>query len=214
MARPTIDVNTDFIRQMYEQGTSISTIAKALGVCSETVRKRMETIGLTRRLPGCPRLDVNRPRCKNGHLLDGRNRYESRDGRVFCRRCRNEQNKRHYISIRKAQLDAIKAQPEWHAAKAVSQRLARRGLSLAEYQAQFEKQHGLCALCGLPETETFSGKIRMLATDHDHATGQQRELLCRRCNCILGMFNDDISLFQRAIEYLTKGRSDAAKFCR
>lgn len=210
MARPMITVDVESVRQMYEQGIPVSSIAKTLGVSPETVRKRMEAAGLMRRAPGRPRFDVNRPVCKNGHFLDGRNKYVSPDGGVFCRRCRNEQNRNHYKRIREAQLDAIKKTPELYAAKTVSQRLLRRRMSIAEYQTQFDKQQGLCALCGLPETETFRGKIRMLAVDHDHDTGLNRGLLCRRCNCVLGMLNDDVTLFQRAIEYLGKWRQECS----
>lgn len=79
------------------------------------------------------------------------------------------------------------------------------GLSLRAYQLLFDEQQGLCALCGLPETCTGKlGQPKLLAVDHDHTTGQLRELLCRRCNVVLGMFQDSPELFKRAIVYLNK----------
>jgi len=83
------------------------------------------------------------------------------------------------------------------------------GLSLDGYNQKFEKQKGLCALCGQPETITRRGKVILLAVDHDHATGINRDLLCGRCNRILGTFKDDVALFYKAIEYLSKWRQDA-----
>ena len=41
-----------------------------------------------------------------------------------------------------------------------------------------------------------------LCVDHSHASGKVRGMLCRRCNNVLGMFNDDVNLFERAISYL------------
>src|SRR6266403_2578754 len=64
-------------------------------------------------------------------------------------------------------------------------------VTLEEYKIVFESQHGLCALCGNPETMPHSGKMRRLAVDHDHthhddpAKGCKeciRGLLCNKCN--------------------------------
>ena len=55
--------------------------------------------------------------------------------------------------------------------------------------AQLERQNHVCAICGNPETQKHgtngSQKIRSLAIDHDHATGNVRGLLCFRCNTAL-----------------------------
>lgn len=51
-----------------------------------------------------------------------------------------------------------------------------------------------------------------LAVDHDHKTGQVRSLLCNRCNAGLGFFREDITLLEKAVEYIqkwTKIESDA-----
>ncbi len=78
------------------------------------------------------------------------------------------------------------------------------GLSLEDYNQQFEEQKGLCACCGQSETITRRGKVIRLAVDHNHVTGTNRGLLCWRCNRIFGMFKDNIDLFYKAIEYLTR----------
>lgn len=59
-------------------------------------------------------------------------------------------------------------------------------------------QDNRCAICGEPPPPN-----RRLAIDHNHTTGQIRDLLCTRCNAGLGMFNDDTALLERAAEYLT-----------
>lgn len=74
---------------------------------------------------------------------------------------------------------------------------AKYGLSMEEYAALLERQHGVCAICGQPPNE---GGV--LHVDHDHTTGVVRGLLCPPCNTGLGNFRDDQRLLRRAIRYL------------
>ena len=39
--------------------------------------------------------------------------------------------------------------------------------------------------------------------DHDRGNNQVRDLLCDRCNCLLGWAKDDIGLLWKAIQYLS-----------
>lgn len=72
------------------------------------------------------------------------------------------------------------------------------GLSEGEYAALYEFQGGKCALC-----RRATGKTRRLSVDHDHKTGEVRQLACRPCNTMLGHARDSIEFFQRCIDYLT-----------
>jgi DNA-directed RNA polymerase subunit M/transcription elongation factor TFIIS len=74
------------------------------------------------------------------------------------------------------------------------------------YLEQFEKQNGLCAICGEPETafDTKQGRRRRLAVDHNHLTREIRGLLCGRCNKILFILELIPDWFQRALNYLQK----------
>ena len=74
------------------------------------------------------------------------------------------------------------------------------GITIQEHQQMFEEQNGVCATCKSPG----DGKWKKLCVDHDHKTGKVRQLLCRRCNMILGQAYDDISLFEEYIKYLQK----------
>lgn len=40
--------------------------------------------------------------------------------------------------------------------------------------------------------------------DHNHATGEFRDYICRRCNNGLGQFKDSPLLLRKAVEYLLK----------
>lgn len=77
-------------------------------------------------------------------------------------------------------------------------KLKSYGLTMEEYQALYEAQGGLCAICGEPELEKWVS----LSVDHDHVTQGVRGLLCHRCNRTLGMLNDDPLLFAVAAAYL------------
>ncbi len=80
--------------------------------------------------------------------------------------------------------------------------LKRFGISVNKYEALFKAQKGLCAICQKPEVDKRNGKIKRLAVDHDHETGQIRGLLCQRCNTALGSFFESAFLLQSAIDYL------------
>ena len=75
------------------------------------------------------------------------------------------------------------------------QLLWRYGLTPDGYADLYNKQGGLCAICGLkPDSR--------LHIDHCHRTGRVRGLLCGACNRGLGMFHDDISSLEKAVLYL------------
>jgi hypothetical protein len=70
------------------------------------------------------------------------------------------------------------------------------------YGEKWNAQGGLCAICRLPETRVVNGRVAMLCWDHNHRTGEMRQLLCTTCNTGLGAFKDDIGRLSGAILYL------------
>lgn len=78
-------------------------------------------------------------------------------------------------------------------------RLKKYGLTPDQYDAMHERQGGRCAVCS---GENYDG--RALAVDHDHTTGEVRDLLCVKCNASLGQVNDSISRLEGLIAYLRK----------
>lgn len=60
-------------------------------------------------------------------------------------------------------------------------------------------QQGKCAIClgDFPDSKSIH-------VDHNHVTGQVRELLCVNCNRGIGSFRDNTLLLSKAIEYLDK----------
>ena len=72
-------------------------------------------------------------------------------------------------------------------------------------------QNGVCAICGKDEPNEHgrTGKKFRLAVDHCHDTGVVRGLLCQKCNRASGLLKDDLTLLQKAMEYLLCHRADA-----
>ena len=73
--------------------------------------------------------------------------------------------------------------------------LQRYGVTRKQYDVMLALQEGVCAICG-------KGDNRRLGVDHNHESGKVRGLLCNKCNHGIGCFNDDVTLLQKAINYL------------
>ena len=80
----------------------------------------------------------------------------------------------------------------------------RYDISLAEYTVMAVAQGNICAICKKPETEMRNGNVKALSVDHNHTTGENRELLCTACNKMIGLACEDVSILQNAINYLNK----------
>ncbi len=78
------------------------------------------------------------------------------------------------------------------------------GLSADRYNEMVENQKAKCAICLKPESSTRGGKIKNLAIDHCHETGQIRALLCNGCNTAIGLLKEDIETLEAALKYLKK----------
>lgn len=71
------------------------------------------------------------------------------------------------------------------------------GLSEGDYDRLYEAQGGVCFIC-----RRATGKVKRLAVDHDHKTGEVRGLLCGVDNKLIGHLRDDPVLAQRIVDYL------------
>lgn len=71
------------------------------------------------------------------------------------------------------------------------------GITLDQYEAMFEAQGGVCAMCGRPP-----GK-RQLDVDHSHQTGEVRGLLCPYCNHRV-ISRHTLEKLRQAVDYLER----------
>lgn len=151
----------------------------------------------------------------------------SKDGHShICRACRSEQRRADYrenLEIRRAEARAnyannthrrenAKAKARaWHARnrqrKKHNDLMKMFGIGLEEYNAMFAAQGGCCAICQRHQSE-FK---RALATDHDHASGKVRSLLCSPCNSALGHMQDDPERMERAAVYIRRHKMQIVK---
>lgn len=74
----------------------------------------------------------------------------------------------------------------------------RLPLSREQYNHMLQEQDGKCAICHTHTTR------RPLHIDHDHQTGQIRDLLCSKCNSALGMLKEDPELIKALLAYVEK----------
>lgn len=73
------------------------------------------------------------------------------------------------------------------------------GITQVDYDSMLEKQGGVCAICKTkPE--------KNLAVDHCHDSKTVRGLLCRRCNSAIGLFDEDLTKMNAAMDYIRKNR--------
>ena len=146
---------------------------------------------------------------KEKHAADVKARDSTPEGRIK----KAVRAKRYYDSTkqketRAAYHRAYYADPE---KKAHHKHLVREGhlrrnygLTVAERNAMFLAQGGLCLICG---RTAATGRYKQGHIDHDHQTGKVRGILCFSCNVMLGSAKDNIDTLQRAIEYIRKHSS-------
>ncbi len=78
------------------------------------------------------------------------------------------------------------------------------GLTLDKWNVKFAEQGGACAICKKPETAVWRGKIIALAVDHNHTTGENRGLLCVKCNRALGLLEESLTILFSMVRYILK----------
>lgn len=87
-----------------------------------------------------------------------------------CKVCHNARTKK-----RHAEKPELRREANWRNKYGII------GMTMERYEAMYESQVGLCAVCGRAEKAG-----RLLAVDHNHRSGAIRGLLCTKCNTTLG----------------------------
>lgn len=114
----------------------------------------------------------------------------------YCKPCRSARNRAIYKVKGKSEKEKYQERASY---------LRRKfNISYADYMQMHERQHGLCASCGQPETfkDRRSGTLQVLAVDHDHETGKIRSLLCRDCNIALGYLRENPERIRKLANYV------------
>lgn len=120
-----------------------------------------------------------------------------------CRKCWTDWRRDH-----RAGTGAQKYAEQTHRA-----RLYRhRGMTEKLFDSMFVEQEGRCAICTSAMTvQRIESKMDVAHIDHDHTCCPKyaclecvRELLCARCNAVIGFAREDVTVLFSAIAYLIK----------
>ena len=112
---------------------------------------------------------------------------KNKEHRAAYKKEHYQKNKEHNVAYsRKYRQD--------HPEKIKEKRTDKYGITPEEYDRMYADQGGVCSICDEP--------MKKPCIDHNHTTGQVRELLCHPCNVSIGLMKEDIRRFQKAISYL------------
>ena len=123
-----------------------------------------------------------------------------------CKNAKNGHASYCKVCSAKAKRDYYATMPPGYQLEVARKSFLKRkyGMTLESYQALWDAQKGLCAVCGKPETVSKfdNGTIDSLSVDHDHVTGKVRGLLCGRCNTSLGLLYENEIIIQSLLDYI------------
>lgn len=91
---------------------------------------------------------------------------------------------------------------DYQVRKRRSYNYAKYGITSEDYMDMWNKTDGKCYICGQEETVERNGKVKRLAIDHCHDSGEVRGLLCQNCNRGIGLLKDNVETLEKAIKYL------------
>lgn len=132
--------------------------------------------------------------CSNSKVRSRRNKEKALDPEAYLARERAL-----------AQEWRASAPPELRKSRGRKRLFTMRGVTAEWYDDKLAEQGGVCAICKQPESKLSSGGgLKMLAIDHDHATGRARGLVCQQCNIGIGALRDSPTLLRKAALYLVE----------
>lgn len=139
---------------------------------------------------------------------------KSPDGHAYwCKQCNSEYHNewvKEELKINpdfaKKQSVAVSKSQKKNSRKTKNKELSRKyGITVEQFEAMVLVQNNLCAICHKKPNK------RALSVDHCHKTGSIRELLCQKCNTILGQAGDSVEILIKAIKYLEKHTDGTTK---
>lgn len=129
----------------------------------------------------------------------------------WCKECQAEYYQEKIAADPNRRVELAKRAREWREANKDAFRrtmwnanLRREfGITIEQWEVMYEKQNGLCAICGQPETARHrNGKPQRLAVDHCHKSMRNRGLLCAKCNHALERVENIPDWGAKALGYL------------
>jgi hypothetical protein len=150
--------------------------------------------------------DKLRPDCKECSDKFGKiHRDKNKEHYHKLEQIRYSKNKKRIYQLKK---ELLKKHPIKHKIYQKEASLKYKfNITLADYNKLLKNQNNTCAICNKKETrkDYRTNITRSLSIDHNHKTGKIRGLLCSKCNNAIGLFNDNVTILNKAINYLKKG---------
>ena len=80
-----------------------------------------------------------------------------------------------------------------------------RKMTMDDFLAKAQQQEYRCMICRVSlEFRLIRRCPNKACLDHDHGTGQNRDILCSRCNTAFGLFRENETILLSAVEYSRK----------
>lgn len=125
--------------------------------------------------------------------------------RPECRDCANARNGRYYLANKQKVNERQRAFRKTDYRKAYARKYMAARLRRQRDESATRPRPLLCEACG------SAGDQRGLVFDHNHGSGEFRGWLCNRCNRVLGMCDDSVSVLRQLAAYLEKANGKKGK---
>lgn len=122
-----------------------------------------------------------------------------------CISCSNKESKNYYNNNRKKRIEYRRRYQKLNPKKVKDTQIKYKyGITIEKFDQMYQKQGGVCKICGMEETAIHNKtkKIRALCIDHNHVSGEIRGLLCSECNRMLGRARDNPLILIKGAKYL------------
>jgi hypothetical protein len=152
-----------------------------LRIRKEPTNKRAPTENIPEGMKGCSQCSSILPR---EDFYSSKTRGGEPKLHSWCKECVNRRYKENPLKWKRSHL------------------MREYGITVEQFNEMVSIQRGRCPLC----TNKFdsSKKTTTAHVDHDHATGDVREVLCQKCNMVLGLVKENEDTLRRMITYLQK----------
>ena len=115
----------------------------------------------------------------------------------LCKLCSTKRNKdRYWVDPQKSIAKVLKWRKDNPERQAAIYRKGEYGVTKEEFDNKLKEQNNCCDVC--------KRVLVVPCQDHDHKTKNNRGILCKKCNSLLGYAEENLEILANAIKYLQK----------
>ena len=143
--------------------------------------------------------------CKTGRKLKKKsefNRHKTNSDHLqaYCRKCQREYGKKWLEENGDKNIVYCRRYYKENKQKWREREYKKKyNMTLQEFDALLLSQNNKCPIC-----DTALKSTRQMHVDHHHESGMRRQILCSKCNTALGLLNENVVNFEKAIQYINK----------